>query len=169
MDDLDIKYEHLSGKTPAAKRLLAHVLGRVKTEGGGKIDLSGDRLFVEAFPRTDGGCMLYISSLESSQDADNGWLAPSDYSAMSAFRTEVFQLPSGMSKCASVVEFDDVDAFLEFYNACRGTSSPETYSYYGKIRAIIVGKAARLAREYGKVFTSTSELNKTMEHGRRLG
>jgi negative regulator of genetic competence, sporulation and motility len=28
-------------------------------------DFSCDRIFVEAFPRPDGGCMLYVSSLES--------------------------------------------------------------------------------------------------------
>ena len=63
MFDLDIKYESLSGKNPDTKRLLSHVLRTVRLDKGSGIDFSGERLFVEAFPRPDGGCMLYISCL----------------------------------------------------------------------------------------------------------
>jgi negative regulator of genetic competence, sporulation and motility len=63
MFDLDIKYESLSGKNPDTKRLLSHVLRTVKLDKSSGVDFSGERLFVEAFPRPDGGCMLYISSL----------------------------------------------------------------------------------------------------------
>jgi hypothetical protein len=63
MFDLDIKYESLSGKNPDTKRLLSHVLRTVKLDKSAGVDFSGERLFVEAFPRPDGGCMLYISCL----------------------------------------------------------------------------------------------------------
>ncbi|MCL2633466.1 MAG: adaptor protein MecA [Oscillospiraceae bacterium] len=63
MFDLDIRYESLSGKNPDTKRLLSHVLRTVKLDKSTGIDFSGERLFVEAFPRPDGGCMLYISCL----------------------------------------------------------------------------------------------------------
>jgi negative regulator of genetic competence, sporulation and motility len=63
MFDLDIKYESLSGKNPDTRRLLSHVLRTVKLDKSATVDFSGERLFVEAFPRPDGGCMLYISCL----------------------------------------------------------------------------------------------------------
>ncbi|MCL2693812.1 MAG: adaptor protein MecA [Oscillospiraceae bacterium] len=68
MFDLDIKYESLSGKNPETKRLLAHVLKTIRIDQLDRkfgFDFSCDRIFVEAFPRPDGGCMLYVSSLES--------------------------------------------------------------------------------------------------------
>lgn len=65
MFDLDIKYDSLSGKNPETKRLLAHVLKSIQLDKRVGFDFSGERLFVEAFPRPDGGCMLYISCLEN--------------------------------------------------------------------------------------------------------
>ncbi|MCL1903037.1 MAG: adaptor protein MecA [Oscillospiraceae bacterium] len=73
MFDLDIKYESLSGKNPDTKRLLSHVLRTVRLDKGSGIDFSGERLFVEAFPRPDGGCMLYISCLlEQGDERERG-------------------------------------------------------------------------------------------------
>lgn len=63
MSEYDVKYESLSHKSPDTKRLLVELLAVVRLEK--KLDLSGERLFIEAFPKTDGGCMLYISCLES--------------------------------------------------------------------------------------------------------
>ncbi|MCL2077071.1 MAG: adaptor protein MecA [Oscillospiraceae bacterium] len=68
MFDLDIKYESLSGKNPETKRLLTHVLKTIRLDNLDRkfgFDFSSDRIFVEAFPRPDGGCMLYVSSLET--------------------------------------------------------------------------------------------------------
>lgn len=68
MFDLDIRYESLSGKNPDTKRLLSRVLRTVKSDKNNGVDFSGERLFVEAFPRPDGGCMLYISCLLNEKD-----------------------------------------------------------------------------------------------------
>jgi hypothetical protein len=65
MFDLDIKYESLSGKNPETKRLLAHVLKSIRLDQKVGFDFTCERIFVEAFPRPDGGCMLYVSSLEA--------------------------------------------------------------------------------------------------------
>lgn len=67
MCDFDIKYETLSQKNPDTRRLLTQVLQTVKAEKNIHFDLSAERLFIEAFPRQDGGCMLYISCIESEQ------------------------------------------------------------------------------------------------------
>jgi len=71
MFDLDIKYESLSGKNPETKRLLAHVLKSIRLDNLNNktgFDFSCDRIFVEAFPRPDGGCMLYVSNLGDDTD-----------------------------------------------------------------------------------------------------
>ena len=67
MRDYDVKYESLSRKSPDTKRLLGEVLKAVSLESDMFFDANADRLFVEAFPRSDGGCMLYISSLEEEE------------------------------------------------------------------------------------------------------
>lgn len=61
MTDYDVKYENLSKKSPDTKRLLIELLSAVRLEKN--LDLGTGRLFIEAFPRNDGGCMLYISSI----------------------------------------------------------------------------------------------------------
>lgn len=66
MSEYDVKYESLSHKSPDTKRLLVELLAAVRMEK--KLDLSGERLFIEAFPKNDGGCMLYISCLESGRN-----------------------------------------------------------------------------------------------------
>jgi len=71
MADMGIKYETLSEKSEQTKNLLTRVLDTVKlnasVDGNMRFDFSGERLFVEAFPRPDGGCMLYISCLKESE------------------------------------------------------------------------------------------------------
>lgn len=62
MMEYDVSYEKLSRKSPDTRRMLSSLIDAVRSEK--KLDLSEGRLFIEAFPRGDGGCMLYISSLE---------------------------------------------------------------------------------------------------------
>ena len=61
MLDYDINYERLDKKNPETKRLLIELLEAVRDEKN--IDLSSEKLYVEAFPQNDGGCLLYISIL----------------------------------------------------------------------------------------------------------
>lgn len=51
--------ETLCARTAETKRGLARLLKRMKLFSGYK----AERLFLEAFPRADGGCILYVSSL----------------------------------------------------------------------------------------------------------
>ena len=61
MSDYDICFERLSCKDPETKRLLVELLALVRAQKN--IDLCTEKLYIEAFPRSDGGCMLYISPL----------------------------------------------------------------------------------------------------------
>ncbi|MCX7657405.1 MAG: adaptor protein MecA [Oscillospiraceae bacterium] len=65
MLDYDINYERLDRRNPETKRLLIELLEAVKEEKN--IDLCSEKLYVEAFPQNDGGCLLYISVLSEKQ------------------------------------------------------------------------------------------------------
>ncbi len=59
----DISFDKLDRSNPETKRLLIDLIDNIKDEKN--IDLSSERLFVEAFPKDDGGCLLYLSILNS--------------------------------------------------------------------------------------------------------
>ena len=61
MYQYNIRYEDISGRTDETKLVLSKLIAAIKETG--KLDLSGERLLVEAFPKSDGGCMLYLSCL----------------------------------------------------------------------------------------------------------
>lgn len=64
MSAYDVSFEKLDRSNPETKRLLLDLIESIKQEKD--IDLSSERLFVEAFPKDDGGCLLYLSMLNSS-------------------------------------------------------------------------------------------------------
>lgn len=63
MTGYNISYEDISGKSHDTKLMLSKLIAAIREKN--RIDLSGERLLVEAFPKSDGGCMLYISCLGS--------------------------------------------------------------------------------------------------------
>ena len=64
MDCYNVSFEKLDRANPETKHLLLDLIQYIQDEK--KIDLSSERLFVEAFPKDDGGCLLYISVLSNS-------------------------------------------------------------------------------------------------------
>lgn len=63
MSSYDISFDKLDRSNPETKRLLVDLIESIKDEKN--IDLSSERLFVEAFPKEDGGCLLYLSMLNN--------------------------------------------------------------------------------------------------------
>lgn len=63
MLNYDIDYQTLDKKNPDTRRLLLELLETVRDEKD--IDLTDEKLYVEVFPKNDGGCLLYISMLNS--------------------------------------------------------------------------------------------------------
>lgn len=59
----DISFEKLDRASPKTKRLIIDLIQNIRDETS--IDLSSEKLFVEAFPKDDGGCLLYLSMLNS--------------------------------------------------------------------------------------------------------
>jgi len=174
MFDLDIKYESLSGKNPETKRLLAHVLKSIRLDQKAGFDFSCERVFVEAFPRPDGGCMLYISSLET----DGGkrkkiQQKPRESALDSAAKPETRGGP------VSHVIFE-TDGFKEIGAVCRnlcwhkdgGRLGFDSALYIaagcGGYRLVINGNNVKLLsgiiREYGEILKGEKELLHTKEY-----
>lgn len=61
MSVYDISFDKLDRTNPETKRLLIDLIEIIRFEKN--IDLAEERLFVEAFPKDDGGCLLYLSAL----------------------------------------------------------------------------------------------------------
>ena len=67
MDSFDITYEEMDYKDPNTKRVLLELIRRIKEETD--MDFNSGKLFVEAFPYSDGGCVLYICTIPVSAES----------------------------------------------------------------------------------------------------
>lgn len=59
MDGYELTYEEMDYNCPNTRRVILKLLQEIKTET--KLDLSRGKLFIEAFPYEEGGCILYIN------------------------------------------------------------------------------------------------------------
>jgi len=194
MFDLDIKYESLSGKNPDTKRLLSHVLRTVKLDKSAGVDFSGERLFVEAFPRPDGGCMLYISCLieeESGKSCEKRTVrltAPRsslrNSNAPPPLRTDI-RTEVRTEKPKKIGLLCRLDSIKELSGLCKSLSWQQTHgrldlesALYGnsdEYRLLIASDSANdrklisaVVSEYGELLTFEHELPFTCEHYKLL-
>ena len=65
MDGCNIKYEDISGRSHETELALSRLISDVCEKHG--LKLSGERLLVEAFPKSNGGCTLYVSCLKGAR------------------------------------------------------------------------------------------------------
>jgi len=72
MRDYAIKSENLRARNSESKRSLTRFLERFRSESALFPDRSADRLFLEAFPSDDGGCVMYVSTLGTDTLPDTG-------------------------------------------------------------------------------------------------
>jgi negative regulator of genetic competence, sporulation and motility len=192
MNDLDIKYESLSPKNPETKRLLAHVLNSIQRESKTGFTFSGERLFVEAFPRADGGCMLYISCLEeeaakparsmktgriSAQNqqlsAIGGNAAKNDKNEKNGKTdlscTQIFDIAGETDSAVCESEnLADIAQALKTLKAAAAIQYSGLYRKNGRYRAVVksgnAGMMLAVLREHGKLITGEKELDYTRAH-----
>jgi len=170
MFDMDIKYESLSGKNPDTKRLLSHVLRTVKLDKSAGVDFSGERLFVEAFPRPDGGCMLYISSLN--EEKDRGDCKPLQVHSFSPEKKTV-KLTAKPPKSESLL--CSFDSLKNLENACKclswqsqGDLSSTLYTSGSDYRLFISSGSKKrmsvIVSEFGELLEIENDLSFTNEY-----
>ena len=190
MFDLDIKYESLSGKNPETKRLLAHVLKKIRLDQLDRdscsshdrklgFDFSCERIFVEAFPRPDGGCMLYVSSLEADSGKKKRSSAKSragdDALEMSTFGNSAvkreIQKNIIIYETESLTELSAVCKALQLHGA-RLSLESSLHKSDNRYRLIIKTEkqppVINLIREYGEVLKGERELFHTREYYKEI-
>lgn len=62
MIDLNLTYDEMDYKNPSTKRVILKLVDRIKREVA--LDLTAVKLYIEAFPYADGGCILYVNMLD---------------------------------------------------------------------------------------------------------
>jgi hypothetical protein len=175
MFDLDIKYESLSGKNPDTKRLLSHVLRTVKLDKSASVDFSGERLFVEAFPRPDGGCMLYISSLLENTDTELKIKPSVKLTSKILPKTPTFKKQQLLCRFTSLPALEGVCKSLAWQKTRKKIELTSVlYGNPGNVyeyRLFIDGgdkSTAAIVREYGELLKGERELDFTREHYKLL-
>lgn len=63
MMSYNLTYEEMDYKNPETKKVIMQLIEKIKKEIS--IDLSTGKLFIEAFPYIDGGCILYVNMIDS--------------------------------------------------------------------------------------------------------
>lgn len=63
MVGFNLSYEELDYKNPNTKIFLLNLVSRIKKDTS--ISFTSNKMFVEAFPYCDGGCILYLNLIES--------------------------------------------------------------------------------------------------------
>ena len=74
MDGYCIKCEDISGDSRTSELALSRLISCLSEDHN--LGLCGERLLVEAFPKSDGGCTLYISCLKGTPSGKNASCRP---------------------------------------------------------------------------------------------
>ena len=67
MNELRISYDELDYTKPQTKKIVLELLNKAKCQTG--FEVASKKLFIEVFPRDDGGCIFYISVMKESDPA----------------------------------------------------------------------------------------------------
>ncbi len=142
MDGFDITYDEMDYKDPNTKRVILELLHRIRQETD--IELSEGKLFVEAFPCLNGGCVLYLCTVPQESKPQS----------RTAPKSTGFNTPL-------VFEFDDLDLltaacrhlFLQYNHIILKSA---LYLYEGRYRLLVYSyfkldnRIIALVSEYGR-------------------
>ena len=151
MSDYDIARESLLDRSAESRRSLTRFLKRFQSENSLFTGKSADRLFLEAFPSADGGCVMYVSTLGTG-----------DLSGNDAPDTPV-TLMCGPGPLADIARFGTAAAGI--------SSCSSLYRVSGGWCLVVTAKPAeadrltRLAAEYGELSDDSIDIASIGEHG----
>jgi hypothetical protein len=141
-------------------------------------DFTSDRIFVEAFPRPDGGCMLYVSSLGDMEESD----LPAEpvkkrKNTNASFKATTNKTVAVKRESLKTLLILEVGGIRELGGVCRSLHSQKeqgriafesaAYENDGRYRMVIKGENAltvRIAKEFGDVLKGERELMYTKEY-----
>lgn len=62
LDEMALSFQACDGSTNETKRAVLSLITKIKDET--ELDLTGGKLFIEAFPDANGGCVLYVNVID---------------------------------------------------------------------------------------------------------
>lgn len=155
----------LSSRTVETKRNLARLLKRMKLFSGYK----AERLFLEAFPRAGGGCVLYVSSL-----GERGCDRPADRAAPYAEAGGV-PVEQRFEVMCAVGELSLLIRLCAGIACLCAEADTRVYAFEdGSYRLVLSGKkreaetAKRFMNEYGEAVTDFLRIRSAAERGRLI-
>lgn len=145
MREYSLCTEAIELRTAEARRSLSKMLRKMKLFPGYK----PDRLFLEAFPASDGGCVLYVSGLYEESREEN------------------------VCETAIMCCLDSLDNLIQLCYVIEETGiQPKTCVYHGSGGYILVSLSEkdsflalrRIFSEFGRVCTDISEISVVSEY-----
>ncbi len=154
-----LRTEDISKHNTETKRALTGFINRIKSSNPVFPEYETDRLFLEAFPRADGGCILYVSTLGINNTPVERHYIPA--------------LPGNKLMLVT----DNASDLIAFSRVLSGIApEAELMLYYMGSSFMLVIPATRLKAEklsyviseYGELSVSSAEIAYTEEHGQLL-
>ncbi len=148
MREYSLCAESIALRTAQTKRSLARLLEEMNLFAGYK----PERLFLEAFPKREGGCVLYVSSLGEDFDLPPKDDVPRLYMCMTDKLDTVIKICQGLKQLAD-------------------NPSASVYLWGGKYAAVVSAfpesseKIHHFLAEYGNVSHDTAEISLLPEYG----
>ena len=154
MQDYAIRSESLRARTAESKRSLTCFLKRFQSESSLFPDHSAERLFLEAFPSDDGGCIMYVSTLGTDI------LPPAENEPK--YRT----LMCITDSLASVIRLCDSITFpVHSSSLCRTANG---YCLIVKVSAADCDSLSHLIGEFGALSDDPTDIACICEHSARI-
>lgn len=156
MMGLELEYDTLDYSAPHVRKVLIKILEKAKTQVG--FAPKNAKLFVEAYPTKEKGCVLYITAVPKSQQT----------------------LPLPRKLRPYIYEFDDVDDLLKASALSHSMLSQRIfksalYDFNGKYRMIVYpldfsdNRSLSFLNEFGfKIGSGDISAAYTQEHGKEI-
>lgn len=144
MEEYSLRAESIALRTPEIKRTLAELLGKMRLFP----EYRPDRLFLEAFPKKEGGCVLYVSTL--------GGEIQENEEAPLLCRTENLSVTVQLCFGLKNIMKNPAASVYRYKNGYAVTVTPSAEDC-GRIRSFL--------SEYGEVSRSNAEICSLSEYG----
>lgn len=149
----DFRFDRVDCNSPQMKEFIVDMIDTVKDRKN--IELDSKQLYIEAFPKNDGGCLIYISPIDE-KPLNKG--------------------SSNFSFTDIVTEFSDIEAviaiskilykrYLCFINKSSLYKFQDKYRFVTSVYSKAESKVSKILGEYGLVFENSDyEYAATCEH-----
>lgn len=149
----DFRFDRVDCNSPEMKEFIVDMIDTVKDKKN--IELDTKQLYIEAFPKNDGGCLIYISPVEeSTHEKEKNSFSFTDIVTEFCDIEKVIEISKILSKRYSC-----------FINKSSLYKFADKYRFVTTVYSKSENKIAKILGEYGSVFyNSDYEFAVTNEH-----